>query len=364
MQASRRLPARLTSGFVAAPPPPKEDTLPIRLERDRRGRLSLVFRLHSRFASHALIVVLVALVGAAGTLPGLVSAEQTLRTWVFEPFNRGLQSGDFLPVHPLLSATDGRGRLDLVTYVIRSGDTVSDVAYRYGVSTDTVVWANDIANLHFVLPGDSLRIPPMSGVLHTVADGETLDGLANKYKVTIEDVMAVRMNQIPDSGVLTAGQSIMFPGGIMPVPVAPSPMVSSGVPGGGSGGGSAAVIAPPGRLNWPASGFISQYFSWGHQAIDIAAPVGKPLYAVNGGVIKIAATGWQGGYGNYVDIDHGDGFISRYSHLSSFAVQQGQSVSKGQVIGYIGLTGITTGPHVHFELHYQGKRVNPLPYLG
>jgi murein DD-endopeptidase MepM/ murein hydrolase activator NlpD len=249
------------------------------------------------------------------------------------------------------------------------------VANRFGVSTYTVIWANDIANNDLVTPGDVLKIPPVSGVLYTVQADDSLPALADKFGVDLNTVLNFPLNKIDNPDELIAGQVLIFPGGVKPAPVratdlTPALGASASAATGlsiGSGGPasppSGAVIRP-GKFGWPSGGYISQGYWAGHQAIDIAAPFGSPLYAVESGTVVAAAYGWNGGYGTVVDIDHGGGYVSRYAHLSDMYVTKGQTVARGAVIGKIGLTGITTGPHVHFEILLNGVRQNPTFFLG
>ena len=119
---------------------------------------------------------------------------------------------------------------------------------------------------------------------------------------------------------------------------------------------------------WPTSGYVSSPYGlrWNgtefHQGIDIAAETGTPIVATADGVVT--AAGWDGsGYGNMVDIDHGDGIMTRYGHASAVAVTPGQTVRRGQVIAYVGSTGYSTGPHLHYEVRVNGQPVNPAGYL-
>lgn len=123
--------------------------------------------------------------------------------------------------------------------------------------------------------------------------------------------------------------------------------------------------APGGPLVWPTQGVLTSPYGWRwgtmHRGIDIGAPSGTPIYAAAGGTVFYA--GWMGGYGNLILIDHGDGRVTAYAHQSSLAVSGG-SVGRGQLIGYVGSTGDSTGPHLHFELRLDGSAVDPLPYLS
>ena len=143
-------------------------------------------------------------------------------------------------------------------------------------------------------------------------------------------------------------------------------MMQKDVPGASSFlGGDTPVTTPTG---WPTDGFISSGYGlrWNgaefHQGIDIAAEMGTPIVATADGVVTIA--GWNaGGYGNMVDIDHGSGVSTRYGHASAVVVTPGQRVRRGQIIAYVGSTGHSTGPHLHYEVRLSGQPVNPASYL-
>ncbi|MDD3521275.1 MAG: M23 family metallopeptidase, partial [Actinomycetota bacterium] len=129
--------------------------------------------------------------------------------------------------------------------------------------------------------------------------------------------------------------------------------------------------APNGRLQWPTAGSLTSGFGnrrhpiFGgtrfHSGIDLAAASGTPIVAADGGEVLQAS--YSGGYGYSILIYHGGGFATFYAHMSGFAVGQGQMVKRGQVIGYVGTTGWTTGPHLHFEVRVNGAPQNPLSYL-
>ena len=118
-------------------------------------------------------------------------------------------------------------------------------------------------------------------------------------------------------------------------------------------------------LIWPVNGPVTSPFGyrWGrlHSGIDIGVPEGTPIHAAAAGTVVLAA--WTGGYGNYTCIDHGGGLATCYAHQSAYAVSTGAHVSQGQVIGYVGSTGHSFGPHLHFEVRINGVPVDPLGYL-
>jgi murein DD-endopeptidase MepM/ murein hydrolase activator NlpD len=257
-------------------------------------------------------------------------------------------------------------------YTVRTGDTLTGIASHYGVSMMTLWWANNLSTKDALKLGQTLLIPPVSGLVVTVRAGDTLDGLASKYKVNAGSILD--LNGLTDPN-LVVGQVLVLPGAQgAPMPTAvptPSPTPKPAVKTSSGGGGSG--VTPTysgGAWAWPVVGggnYISQYFHYGHYGIDVAAQYGTPIVAPLAGTIVFA--GWNNNGGGYqVWISHGGGIYSAHHHMSSVSVHVGQYVARGQLIGHIGMTGWATGPHDHFEvwIGYPWKsssyRVNPLNY--
>ncbi len=334
----------------------------------------------TRVASHVGLLALIVLAIAAGSLrfeskPEVAIAssggDNSVDTSLI-PTDVDVQSVETSVDTPPLSINPipQRVRRDVEQYTVKPGDTVSDIADTFGISPDSVLWANPKLNddPDMLSIGQVLSIPPVSGVLYTVARGDTIAGVAAKYrgKQSANDVMQDIVNsefniehqgfQPPDY-LLTAGEFLMIPGGVKPyvakvVPTSPrSPAPTSAARG-------------TGRFGWPVTGRITQRFWAHHPGIDIAAPTGTPIYAADAGYVMVAA--WDNeriSYGNMILINHGNGYVTRYAHLSAFNVKVGQSVKKGQVIGRVGSTGHSTGPHLHFEIIKNGVRYNPFSFL-
>jgi murein DD-endopeptidase MepM/ murein hydrolase activator NlpD len=278
--------------------------------------------------------------------------------------------GGFLSISPLpLTDIPKRIRREVLKYTVESGDTVSDIAQEYGVSPDSILWANPKLedNPDMLSLGQVLNIPPTTGVLYTVQSGDTVQKIANllKGKKKVDDVvdaiLSLEFNKErhrlePPNYGLIAGQFLMVPGGIKPY-VAKSVVSYSGpVPSRATRG--------TGRFGWPVSGRITQKYWTRHPGIDIAAPKGTPIFAADAGYVTFA--GWDRervSYGNMILINHGNGYVTRYAHLSAFVVTAGDSVKKGQLIGRVGSTGNSTGPHLHFEIIRNGARLNPYSVL-
>jgi len=235
-------------------------------------------------------------------------------------------------------------------YVVRPGDTLSEIAGMFNVSVNTIVWANNLSSVTDVHPGDTLIILPVSGVKYTIAASDTLKSIAKKYGADANEI--AQYNGLDSSAPLVVGSTIIIPGGEVAAPttagisrgfsrrVAKEPYL------GGSG------PAQPGYYSNPLPGGIITQSIHGWNAVDIGAPRGTPIHAAAEGTVIIARNngGWNGGYGNYVVITHGNDTQTLYAHMTHSIVSPGQTVSAGQIIGYVGMTGLTTGPHLHFEV--------------
>ena len=268
-----------------------------------------------------------------------------------------------------------RPRQEVITYTVRSGDTLFGISEKYGITPETILWSNAILkdDPHLLRPDQELLISPVTGVVRVVHEGDTVDGLASVYRADAEDIINWPGNQLdPDNPALIEDSVIVVPGGERDfvqwtVPriarAKRNPLPMSAGPGACTGGYQGGAVGS-GSFIWPASNrYLSGYnYSGYHPAIDIAAGLGAPIYASDSGVVVFA--GWSNwGYGYMVVVDHGNGWQTLYSHLSQWNVNCGQSVYQGNVLGLSGSTGNSTGPHLHFEINYQGTRVNPWNYL-
>jgi murein DD-endopeptidase MepM/ murein hydrolase activator NlpD len=250
-------------------------------------------------------------------------------------------------------------------YTVKEGDTLTGIASRFGVSMMTLWWANKITSKDALHVGQELIIPPVTGLVYTVKAGETLEGIAAANKVSAENI--VEVNGLTDLNLIV-GQVLVLPGAKgAPIPT-PKPTKRPV-----SGGGGGAGVAPQyngGSWTWPVRGggnYISQYFHYGHYAVDIAASYGTPVLAALSGTVVYA--GWANtGCGYTVILRNSSSIYTMYCHNSAVVVARGQSVSRGQQIARIGQSGLATGPHVHFAVsigypHESGSYfVNPLRY--
>ncbi|MCL5432384.1 MAG: M23 family metallopeptidase [Patescibacteria group bacterium] len=254
-------------------------------------------------------------------------------------------------------------RRDVVDYIVQPGDTLSSIAKKYSgtnnpMDVDSIAYLNNIADTATLRPGDTIKIPPVAGVIVTVKSGDTIDSLAKKYGLaSAQPIVDWPYNTFVNDETfsLAAGQTIVIPSGKPPA-AAPAPVFSTP---------SVSLFAQgSGVLAWPTQGIITQYFSWYHNGVDIANNIGTPVYAADSGIVESVIIE-EHDYGHHIIINHGNGLRTLYGHLSEIWVSVGQSVVRGQQIGRMGSTGRSTGPHLHFTV-YSGPGIaalNPLTLL-
>lgn len=250
---------------------------------------------------------------------------------------------------------------DITEYRVMEGDTVSSIAQKFGVSIDTIMWENNLKSVDSIKTGEILRILPLTGIRHKVVRGETIYSISKKYGVTAQNIVNYPFNSFTndETFALAAGQELLIPDGVKPnqVIIDTNRYIArtvAPVPG----------VVGEGNFMWPTSGYISQRFAWYHQASDIASAGNPAILAAQGGTV--VAAGWNGGgYGNYVMIDHGNGYKTLYAHMltNSITVKAGQVVSQGQQIGTMGSTGRSTGTHLHFEVISANGKLDPMSVL-
>lgn len=306
-------------------------------------------------------------------------------------------------------------RTEVITYTIRSGDTLARIAQNHQVNVSTITWANNLTERSVLRPGNTLRIPPVSGVLHTVKKGETLSSIAARYNIPLSSIR--EQNTLGAS--LTLGTELVIPNGkpvvavatpvrtptptpkptttTAPKPAATTPTITA--PTAKTPKVTGRVAVKPGvpisgirnkaydiyqelsnskednrdkpedkedtsktKLLWPTRSFrVNQYYGWNHTGLDIDGDYTDPIYASEDGTVT--QSGWNsGGYGLQIVIDHPSGFRTRYAHASKLFVKAGDEVKRGEVIGYVGTTGRSTGTHLHYEVYLNGVRKNPLTY--
>jgi murein DD-endopeptidase MepM/ murein hydrolase activator NlpD len=239
-------------------------------------------------------------------------------------------------------------------YSVRGGDTLESIAKKFDITVDTIKWANDLDS-DVIKPGETLKIPPISGVVHTVASGDTVYSIAKKYGTDAQGIVNFPFNDFADLDTfsLTAGQVLYVPGGaIRPAPV----------PGGQFIAQIQAGVRGSSNFIWPTSGNITQYPAWYHMALDVANSSSPPILAADTGTVIYAGCITYG-YGCHIIVDHGNGYQTLYGHMSSYSPEAGSVVTQGQQIGVMGSTGRSTGTHLHFEIRSGGTLLNPLNFL-
>ena len=268
---------------------------------------------------------------------------------------------------------------------VQAGETVSEIAERYGVGTDHILWNNiDIlVDADSLSVGTVLQVPSVAGIIHSVRLGETVSGIAEHYDASIADIVDFTANGFEgDPDNLPEGSLILVPGGRMPEPPpveepeqpeepAPPAPTSTPAPSAPSQPTPRAEPTPPpvsptapGQWVWPARGRITNLFSARHPlGIDISMVVGTRLAASAPGQVVFVGGNPCCSYGYHVIIRHENGYESLYAHLSRFNVQVGQRVGAGDLIGWSGNTGRSTGPHLHFEIRRNGRHQDPMRYL-
>jgi murein DD-endopeptidase MepM/ murein hydrolase activator NlpD len=269
---------------------------------------------------------------------------------------RASDEGSITRIALPLTEIPSRLRRSVITYTVEPGDTVQGIAIFFSINPETIMWSNSAVEdaPDYLRIGQEVVIIPVDGVYHTVAKGDTLDSIAKKYKVGVEAITGVSFNNLqPPDYHIEPGMRLIVAGGEKPYVPKVVTSYTGAVPQGARG---------TGRFQWPTLGTLTQVYWWGHRALDIAAATGTPVYAADGGFVSFA--GWTDvGYGRLIVIDHANGYATYYGHLNSFNVIAGQSVVRGQLIGTVGSTGNSSGPHVHFEIRYNYSLLNPRLYL-
>lgn len=235
---------------------------------------------------------------------------------------------------------------EVSTYVVHKGDTLSQVSQMFKVSVNTIVWANDLDRNVPLREGQTLVVLPVNGVQYIVQKGDVLGDIVKKFHANSDDVIS--FNNLGANQVLSVGQTIIIPDGVE------------------SASRNSSNVTPPSRASTPSySGYYTNpvpsghktqgLHGYAHNSIDIGAPTGTSVFAAADGVVIVSQfrpleNPWFGGYGNNIMIKHPNGTLTRYGHMSAVYVSEGARVNKGQVIGEVGSTGDSSGPHLHFEI--------------
>lgn len=266
-----------------------------------------------------------------------------------------------------------RERAGIDYYEVQPGDSVMGIAKMFNIKPETVLWANyDLLqdNPNMLSIGQNLKIPATDGVIYQWKKSDTIENIAHRYKAKPEDILTWPSNNLDLlDPYIEAGTLVMIPGGSRELIQWVVPTIWRANSGANKTinqacDTSGASAYGTGYFGWPADNrrLSGNDFWSGHLGIDIAAATGAPVYASDSGVVVYAGS-ISGGYGLMVMIDHGNGFHTLYAHLSQIVARCGSNAAKGQVIGYAGSTGNSTGPHLHFEIRYNGAFINPWDYM-
>lgn len=231
-------------------------------------------------------------------------------------------------------------------YVVHKGDTLPDIAKMFGVSVNTIAWANDIKNGKIQV-GQTLVILPISGISHTVKSGETLQSIAKQHRGDLNEILAY--NDLTKDSKLSVGDIIIVPDGEVSPVISSSGSSKYSNSGVGTKGQSYPVYE--GYYMRPIIGGIKTQGVHGHNGVDLSSSYGSKIMASASGIVIVAKSGgWNGGYGSYVVINHPNGTQTLYGHLSEVDVLSGDHVEQGEMIGRMGSSGNSTGTHLHFEI--------------
>lgn len=294
----------------------------------------------------------------------LAQLVQDSRAWRYNPFT-------FIPE---------RARSEFIEYTVKSGDTIDQIGIQYGIQPESIAWCNDRRIIFAIRPGDVLRIPPTDGACHVVLGTrqETITKIAEQYKVTAQDLINSPYTPLYDRSpddVLPGGTSLFIPNGQGElINWNPGSEVETDENGtirsisfASGQSGSCGAVDPGGGAAWGnplPNGTWVRGFSVGHTGIDLSAPIGTPIYAANSGPVLFSGfSTW--GYGETIVLAHG-AFSTLYAHMFARSIVCGQYANVGQVIGTVGSTGNSTGPHLHFEIRFSDQPQNPsgMPGVG
>lgn len=283
---------------------------------------------------------------ASNAAPVLAAVHSTERTVSSE-----LPDLSFVQESALVASSNPLGTIQerdngdyIFLYTVKPGDTPSSIAKTFDITVNTILWANNLKSASSIKVGDQLVILPVTGVTHVVKRGDTIDAIAKKYKQESAEILA--FNGIPVGAALEVGKEIIIPDGEL-VPVAPP-----------AGSGQSKIAQLPriqGYFTRPIHGGRRSQGIHGRNGVDLADSCGLPIVASAAGTVLISReSGWNGGFGKYIVINHSNGTQTVYAHNNKNMVTAGEAVTQGQIIGLIGNTGNTrgaTGCHVHFEIH-------------
>jgi murein DD-endopeptidase MepM/ murein hydrolase activator NlpD len=271
-------------------------------------------------------------------------------------------------------------RTDFEHYTVVEGDTIFDIATRYGLNAETILWTNwyTLGEMpDAIYPGNEVLIPPDDGAMYMWYQGDGLNGVSGYFGVTPEAIIDYPLNDIDPNTLgdwslpnITPGTMLFVPGGTRPntswIPARGEEISGNSYLGPGACSGILYGYSGTGTFTWPTTAHYLSGYDYTppvHNGLDFDGDFGSPIYAADSGVIIYS--GWSDrGYGNLIVIDHDGGWQTYYGHLlDNTLLPCGSNVLQGELIASMGSTGNSTGPHLHFELRSGGQPVNPWQYL-
>lgn len=277
----------------------------------------------------------------------IISLEENQADASLENFFMIVDDGSLMGINsPLAFYLPTAKRHGILTYEVQDSDTAGQIAAKFGVSLNTILWANDLKSGSLIKPGQELVILPISGVRHLVKKGDTISSIATKYKASVEEIIA--FNSLSNDKLLIEGQELIIPDGLLF-----STSISSAASSAGLKPMTVDISSWPsekGFFAYPASGGWNKGILHYYNAVDIINSCGSPIYVSADGIVVEARKGWNLGYGNYIKIQHFNGALTVYGHLRDLYVKEGDKVSQNQTLGTMSDTGNANGCHLHFEI--------------
>ncbi|WP_156204462.1 peptidoglycan DD-metalloendopeptidase family protein [Candidatus Syntrophocurvum alkaliphilum] len=272
---------------------------------------------------------------------------------IVNPAGARLIEGGFTPYSDTKATSTDSG---IKMYKVESGDTLWSIASTYNVSLDEIMLINNMDESTVLTIGQRIEIPYSRSRVHVVGKGETMWEIADRYGVRVDKILQANTDKSPTR--LRVGDRLIIPDSSYKLASTNNNSVATAST-------SRGVTTASSGMGWPLVGTITSPYGWRnsgfHHGLDIAGNIGDPIRAATSGTVSFV--GYKSLYGNTVIIDHPNGRSTLYAHASTFHVQNGQQVGQGDIIAEVGVTGRTTGPHVHFEVRKNGNTYDPLNYL-